>query len=85
LPCAEANIHVLLREIGGPAVPPSPDCRYGVIIVRNIIPQEIGGSVDLAFAFSGVCCNIEIPLEPARHRHTGLSADDARLREPGQP
>jgi PAS domain S-box-containing protein len=80
-----ANLSIAWREIGGPVVPASPDCRYGVGIIRDLIPQELGGSVDLAFASSGVCCNIEIPLEPARHRHTGLSAGDARSREPVQP
>jgi two-component sensor histidine kinase/integral membrane sensor domain MASE1 len=80
-----ANLSIAWREIGGPAVPASHDCRYGVSIIRDLIPQELGGSVDLAFASSGVCCNIEIPLEPARHRHTGLSAGDARSREAVQP
>jgi PAS domain S-box-containing protein len=54
------------REIGGPAVPASPECRYGVTIIRGLIPQELGGSVDLAFASNGVCCKIQIPLEVAR-------------------
>jgi PAS domain S-box-containing protein len=76
-----ANLSIVWREIGGPAVPASPACRYGVSIIRDLIPQELGGSVDLAFASSGVCCTIEIPLEPARHRHTALSAGDARSRE----
>jgi PAS domain S-box-containing protein len=80
-----ANLSIVWREIGGPAVAASPACRYGVSIIRDLIPQELGGSVDLAFASSGACCNIEIPLEPARHRHTGLSAGDARSREAVQP
>ena len=72
-----ANLSIAWREVGGPAVAASPDCRYGVSIIRDLIPQEFGGSVDLAFASSGICCNIEIPLEPARDRHTGLSQGDA--------
>jgi two-component sensor histidine kinase/integral membrane sensor domain MASE1 len=76
-----ANLSIAWREVGGPAVAASPDCRYGVSIIRDLIPQEFGGSVDLAFASSGVCCNIEIPLEPARDRHTGLSQGDALSRE----
>jgi PAS domain S-box-containing protein len=76
-----ANLSIAWREVGGPAVAASPDCRYGVSIIRDLIPRELGGSVDLAFASSGVCCNIEIPLELARDRHTGLSAGDARSRE----
>ena len=57
-----ANLSIAWREIGGPAVAASPDCRYGVRIIRDLIPQELGGSVDLAFASGGVCCKIEIPM-----------------------
>jgi two-component sensor histidine kinase len=61
-----ANLLIVWREIGGPAVAALPTCGYGVSIIRNLISQELGGSVDLAFAPGGVCCNIRIPLEPAR-------------------
>ena len=57
-----ANLSIDWRELGGPAVTASPDCRYGVSIIRNLIPQELNGSVDLAFKSSGVCCKVEIPL-----------------------
>jgi two-component sensor histidine kinase len=57
-----ANLSVAWREIGGPAVAASPDCRCGIRIIRDLIPQELGGSVDLAFASGGVCCKIEIPM-----------------------
>src|SRR5262245_6891380 len=80
-----ANLSIAWREVGGPAVAASPDCRYGVSIIRDLIPQEFGGSVDLAFASSGVCCNIEIPLEPARDRHAGLSQGEALSREAVPP
>jgi two-component sensor histidine kinase len=61
-----ANLSIAWREVGGPEVAPAPNFRYGVSIIRDLIPQELGGFVDLAFASSGICCNIEIPLEPAR-------------------
>jgi len=57
-----ANLSIAWREIGGPAVAASPDCRYGVRIIRDLIPQELGGSVDLAFESGGICCKIEIPM-----------------------
>jgi two-component sensor histidine kinase len=57
------------REIGGPAVAASPDARYGVRIIRDLIAHELGGSVDLAFASGGVRCKIEMPLEAARDEH----------------
>jgi len=52
-------------EIGGPAVAVAPDCKYGVSIIRGLIPRELGGSVDLAFESRGVRCKIEIPLKGA--------------------
>jgi len=80
-----ANLSIAWREVGGPAVAPAPHCRYGVSIIRDLIPQELGGFVDLAFASSGICCNIEIPLEPARDRHISLSEGDARSRAAVSP
>jgi PAS domain S-box-containing protein len=65
------NLSIAWREIGGSAVAPSPDCRYGVSIIRDLIPNELGGSVDFAFASGGVCCKIEIPLEAARDERRG--------------
>jgi PAS domain S-box-containing protein len=61
-----ANLSIAWRELGGPAVAASPGFRYGVGIIRDLIPQELGGSVELAFASGGVCCKIEIPLKPPR-------------------
>ncbi|HKF09291.1 MAG TPA: PAS domain-containing protein, partial [Xanthobacteraceae bacterium] len=58
-----ANLSIVWREIGGPTVVASPDCRHGVRIIRELIPHEFGGSVDLAFASDGVCCKIDIPIE----------------------
>jgi PAS domain S-box-containing protein len=57
-----ANLSIAWQEIGGPTVVASPECRYGVSVIRNLVPQELGGSVDLTFAPGGVCCRIEIPI-----------------------
>jgi PAS domain S-box-containing protein len=54
------------REIGGPPVATSPKCKYGVSIIRDLIPRELRGSVDLAFTPDGVCCQIEISVEATR-------------------
>jgi PAS domain S-box-containing protein len=59
-----ANLSIEWREIGGPAVAGSPDGKYGVSIIRDLIPHELGGAVDFAFAPGGVCCKIEISLGP---------------------
>ena len=58
-----ATLLIAWREIGGPPVAASPTCKYGVNIIRDLVPRELGGSVDLAFVSGGVCCNIEIPLD----------------------
>jgi PAS domain S-box-containing protein len=57
------NLSIAWLEIGGPAIGVSPDCGYGIRIICDLIPQELGGSVDLAFAPGGVCCKIELPID----------------------
>ncbi|CAH2402782.1 MASE1 domain-containing protein [Mesorhizobium ventifaucium] len=57
------NLSIVWREIGGPAIAASPQCGYGVSLIRDLIPHELGGSVDLVFASEGVCCRIEFPVK----------------------
>jgi PAS domain S-box-containing protein len=66
-----ANLSIVWREIGGPTITASPECGYGVSLIRDLIPRELGGSVDLVFASGGVCCRFEIPLEAVRNNHQG--------------
>jgi two-component sensor histidine kinase/integral membrane sensor domain MASE1 len=60
------NLLIEWRELGGPEVAAAPDGRYGAGVIRDLIPQELGGSVELAFEPGGVCCRIELPVEAAR-------------------
>ena len=53
------------RELGGPPVVPPTQSGYGTNLIRDLIPHEIGGTVDLAFPADGACCKIEFPLAPA--------------------
>jgi PAS domain S-box-containing protein len=53
------------REIRGPAVSALPDGKYGAGIIRDLVPQDLGGTVDLEFTPEGVCCKIDIPLDGA--------------------
>ena len=64
-----ANLTISWREIRGPTVLTSPEYGYGVSLIRDLIPKELGGSVDLVFAPEGVHCEFGIPLEPARGSH----------------
>jgi PAS domain S-box-containing protein len=49
------------KETGGPPVPALISTGYGTSVVKNLIPYELGGVVDLMFAPEGVRCRLEIP------------------------
>jgi len=55
------NLILFWRELGGPAVAPHVQPSYGTNLIRNLIPHELGGAVDLSFATAGVSCRIAIP------------------------
>src|SRR5262249_13862943 len=51
------------QEIGGPPVSTPKASGYGTSIIRELIPYELGGTVDLTFAPSGVRCRLEVPAQ----------------------
>jgi PAS domain S-box-containing protein len=51
------------QEIGGPPVVASGKPSYGVSTIRDLIPYEFGGSVDLVLASDGVRCRLELPAD----------------------
>jgi PAS domain S-box-containing protein len=57
-----ASLILLWRETGGPPVQTHIQPSYGTTLIRNLIPHELGGAVDLMFAADGVSCRIEIPV-----------------------
>jgi two-component sensor histidine kinase len=60
---AATNLSLVWREIGGPPVAASTQPGYGTEMIRELIPYELGGNVDLLFASDGAYCRIEFPLE----------------------
>jgi two-component sensor histidine kinase len=54
------------QELGGPPAVKPNRCGYGASTIRELIPFELGGTVDLAFASSGLQCQLEIPTEWVR-------------------
>jgi PAS domain S-box-containing protein len=62
------TLSITWREVGGPAVGASPQYRYGASVIRDLVPRELAGSADLAFAPTGVCCAIKFPLKTAAAR-----------------
>ena len=49
-------------ESGGLAVQAPDRSGYGMEVIRDLLPYELDGKVDLAFASSGVRCSIDIPV-----------------------
>ena len=91
-PGEDGTLAIAWREIRGPAVAASPECRYGVGVIRDLIPRELGGSVELAFASGGVSCDIRLPLQAGRDQHADqlqaassgpAATEEARLRRAG--
>jgi two-component sensor histidine kinase len=60
---AAARLMIAWRELGGPPILAPTKSGYGTSLIRDLIPHELGGTVDLVFASDGVYCRIEIPLE----------------------
>jgi two-component sensor histidine kinase/integral membrane sensor domain MASE1 len=57
-----AVLRLVWREVCGPPVVASVQSGYGSTLIRDLIPYELGGNVELTFPPDGVCCKIEIPL-----------------------
>jgi PAS domain S-box-containing protein len=49
------------KEIGGPPVLAPSRIGYGTGIIRELIPYELGGTVELVFLAAGIRCHLEIP------------------------
>jgi two-component sensor histidine kinase len=56
----EARLVLEWIEAGGPPVVPG-QASYGSGVIRNLIPYELGGTVDVAFAAEGLRCKIVLP------------------------
>jgi PAS domain S-box-containing protein len=60
-----ATLAIAWRETGGPPIAASVQSGYGTSLIRDLIPHELGGTVDLVLAPDGVRCTIVIPLDRA--------------------
>ena len=72
--------HLVLewREIGGPQVVAASKSGYGTYAIRELIPYEFGGTVDLSLAPAGARCRVELPgdwLEPSEERGSNPRTD----------
>jgi PAS domain S-box-containing protein len=51
------------QEIGGPPVIAIGESSYGTSTIRDLVPYEFGGRVDLVLAREGVRCRLELPSD----------------------
>jgi PAS domain S-box-containing protein len=59
---ADACFCIAWQETGGPTVQTPQRSGYGTEVIGNLIPYELGGTVDLVFARAGVRCDVTIPV-----------------------
>jgi PAS domain S-box-containing protein len=57
------QLALVWREIGGPPVVDPGKPSYGTSTIRDVVPYEFGGKVDLVFAPEGVRCRLELPAQ----------------------
>ena len=63
-----AILTITWRELGGPPIKAPVRSSYGSSLIRNLIPHELGGTVDLTFSSDGAFCKIEIALAGGAQR-----------------
>jgi PAS domain S-box-containing protein len=57
-----AILTITWRELGAEPLAAQVHSGYGLSLIRDLIPHELGGTVELKFPPDGACCKIEIPL-----------------------
>src|SRR5262245_23969094 len=63
------------QEIGGPPVVAVGKSSYGTSTIRDLIPYEFGGTVELVFAREGVRCRLGLPADWLGNEFSETSAD----------
>jgi PAS domain S-box-containing protein len=58
----ESWFYIDWEESGGPRVISPTRAGFGTTVVRELVPYELGGSVDLAYLPEGACCKLRIPM-----------------------
>lgn len=59
----KARLILAWHETGGPPITAPARSGFGTSLIRGLIPRELGGTAELAFAPDGARCDIEIPLD----------------------
>ena len=70
------------QELGGPPVLPPTQSGYGTSIVRELIPFELGGTVNLDFAPDGLRCRLEISDDWVRRTAPASESSEVWMQNP---
>ena len=73
-----SHLHFEWQEIGGPPVVAPGKPSYGTSTIRDLIPYEFGGAVDLVLAPEGVRCRLELPSDWLSNGVGRLPGEDTR-------
>ena len=57
----DRGLAIRWEESGGPPVVQPARSGFGASVVRDLVPYELGGTVELMHLPKGVCCNLHIP------------------------
>jgi PAS domain S-box-containing protein len=61
-PDGQPRLLITWRETGGPPIAIPNRSSYGTSLIRDLIPHELGGKVELELALAGAICRIDILL-----------------------
>ena len=65
------------QEIGGPPIVAPVASSYGASTIRDLIPYELDGTVDLVFPPEGARCRLELPADCLSNDREPLSQNTA--------
>jgi two-component sensor histidine kinase len=58
---AKSWLRIQWQERGGPQVSPPTRAGFGTSVVRELVPYELGGSVEPEYRSDGFRCRLKIP------------------------
>lgn len=59
-----SRLRLTWRESGGPPVVTPTRSGFGTRLIAGGVRRELAGEIDLAFEAGGLCCRLDVPLDP---------------------
>ena len=78
---SRAGLVIEWQETGGPVAEAASNVGYGMSVIRELIPHELGGKVNYVLAREGARCQLEIPgrwLDPTSFDLNAISVSGPR-------